>query len=80
MAQPGRAPALGAGCRRFKSCLPDHRLTLMDQRIKDIYKMLAPNYGATIPIKIGKIIFKILMEEASGKQRTDKGIQVSVKI
>jgi hypothetical protein len=24
VAQPGSAPALGAGCRRFKSCRPDH--------------------------------------------------------
>src|SRR5690349_17987135 len=24
VAQPGRAPALGAGCRRFKSSRPDH--------------------------------------------------------
>ena len=24
VAQPGGAPALGAGCRRFESCLPDH--------------------------------------------------------
>ena len=24
VAQPGSAPALGAGCRRFESCLPDH--------------------------------------------------------
>ena len=24
MAQLGSAPALGAGCRRFKSCRPDH--------------------------------------------------------
>ena len=24
MAQPGRAPALGAGCRRFESSRPDH--------------------------------------------------------
>ena len=24
VAQSGRAPALGAGCRRFESCLPDH--------------------------------------------------------
>ena len=24
VAQLGRAPALGAGCRRFESCLPDH--------------------------------------------------------
>ena len=23
VAQPGRAPALGAGCRRFESCHPD---------------------------------------------------------
>ena len=25
VAQPGSAPALGAGCRRFKSCRPDHK-------------------------------------------------------
>lgn len=25
VAQPGRAPALGAGCRRFESCRPDAR-------------------------------------------------------
>ena len=24
VAQSGSAPALGAGCRRFESCLPDH--------------------------------------------------------
>jgi hypothetical protein len=24
LAQPGRAPALGAGCRMFESCIPDH--------------------------------------------------------
>ncbi len=24
VAQPGRAPALGAGCRKFESCRPDH--------------------------------------------------------
>ena len=24
VAQPGRAPALGAGCRTFESCRPDH--------------------------------------------------------
>lgn len=27
VAQPGGAPALGAGCRRFESCLPDHFYT-----------------------------------------------------
>ena len=27
VAQPGRAPALGAGCRRFESCRPDQILT-----------------------------------------------------
>ena len=26
VAQPGRAPALGAGCRRFESCRPDQIL------------------------------------------------------
>ncbi len=26
VAQPGRAPALGAGCRRFESCRPDYGL------------------------------------------------------
>ena len=25
VAQPGSAPALGAGCRRFKSSRPDHK-------------------------------------------------------
>ena len=27
VAQPGRAPALGAGCRRFESCRPDTQLS-----------------------------------------------------
>lgn len=28
VAQPGSAPALGAGSRRFESCRPDHFLSL----------------------------------------------------
>ena len=30
VAQFGSAPALGAGCRRFKSCHPDYHINLME--------------------------------------------------
>ena len=33
VAQPGSAPALGAGCRRFKSSRPDHFLFLKKNSI-----------------------------------------------
>jgi hypothetical protein len=29
LAQPGRAPALGAGCRMFESCIPDQNICVV---------------------------------------------------
>ena len=39
VAQFGRVPALGAGCRRFKSCRLDHRLAVTERLLlfSDIY-------------------------------------------
>ena len=34
VAQPGSAPALGAGCRRFESCLPDQSPYPVDVAIR----------------------------------------------
>ena len=38
IAQFGRVPALGAGCRRFKSYYPDRKTILISQRMLSIYR------------------------------------------
>ena len=51
VAQPGSAPALGAGCRRFESCRPDHTRVWFNGRTEAFQASNAGSIPVTRSIK-----------------------------
>jgi hypothetical protein len=59
IAQLGRAPALGAGCRRFKSYYPETLVTINLLKMVNLFKFYERSKGQFLKVKI-EIPYRII--------------------
>ena len=63
MAQFGRAPALGAGCRRFKSCHPDHYILKGCIIMTDLMRKKRKEFQVVNTMRISYSLNDIMIED-----------------
>ena len=74
VAQPGRAPALGAGCRRFESSRPDHRVRVLLARWFLARRRGFENPEVVGPMALARIYRPAKSAMQSGRAKTHKWI------
>ena len=71
VAQLGSAPALGAGCRRFKSCHPDKSESSLSFRFRSRYRTLPHPFGKSLVLILSQFWTKV--RSLSAIEKTLKG-------